>query len=180
MTHPAMSCSKSAPYIKLGDKRDSVVVKISVVVFLAFVWLPFAEASDCSRPQVALKDITACAEKGDKSAQYMLGQIYFYGKEVPRNYRKAFEWHSKAAEQRDKDAQIALAFAYYNGWGIRKDRVLAYMWLSLGIVNQRDEPVTQRFLASLEEELTPTELSKAQELASQWVAKHEVRARRRQ
>ena len=143
-----------------------------LIVFLIFLWIPLAQAEKCRGDRlVALEDITNCAEQGDRVAQYMLGQIYFHGKEVPRNYKKAFEWSSKAAEQGDKDAQAQLGFDYYNGWGVPKDHVLAYMWWSLSIVNQND-PVTQINLDNLEGELTSNELAKAQKMASDWLTKH--------
>lgn len=121
---------------------------------------------------VSLKDITNCAKQGSSVAQYMLGTLYFNGNEVPRNYKKAFEWISKAAEQGDKSAQSSLGFDYYNGWGVQKNHVLAYMWWSLSYVNE-DEPITKKNLDDLENELSPKELAKAQDMASDWLAKHE-------
>ena len=102
----------------------------------------------------------------------MLGEIYFHGKEVPKNNRAAFGWMAKAADKGDKDAQNALGFYYYNGWGIKRDLVLAYMWWSLSIVNA-EEPVTRGNLDELEKALSVAQLNAAQRLATKWLANHE-------
>jgi TPR repeat protein len=140
-----------------------------VVALVICLCANLAHAEPCAPDKlVKLRDITICAEGGDKTAQYMLGQIYFHGKEVPKNYKTAFEWSLKSAHQGDKDAQNALGFDYFNGWGTKKDHVLAYMWWSLSIVNN-EEPATRKNLESLEQELSPADLAKAQKMASEWV-----------
>ncbi len=150
----------------------------NLIVFLIFLWIPLAQAQDCTLDQrVKLKDIINCAEQGDRVAQFMLGEIYNIGKEVPRNYKKAFEWYSKAAEQGDKNSQFCLYAAYYNGQGVPKNYVLAYMWLSLHIVNSSPAPFipypyTYECLDDLEKKLSPNELAKAQDMANDWLTKH--------
>jgi uncharacterized protein len=135
---------------------------------LLCLFATLANAGPCgSAMLVKLEDIRSCAAQGDKIAQYMMGMIYFHGKEVPRNYKTAFEWMSKAARQGDKDAQASLGFYYFNGWGTNKDHVFAYMWWSLSIVNN-EEPITRMNLEGLEQELSPADLAKAQKMASEW------------
>ena len=135
---------------------------------LVYLFVSLANAESCALDKlVGLKDIRSCAEGGDKNAQYMLGMLYFHGKEVPKNYKTSFEWMSKSARQGDKDAQNALAFDYFNGWSTKKDHVLAYIWWSLSIVNN-EEPVTRKNLERLEQELSPSDLAKAQKMASDW------------
>ena len=147
-----------------------------LIVILIFLWIPLAQAKDCSYEQlVNLEGITNCAEQGDIAVQYMIGEIYFYGNEAPRNYKKAFGWHAKAAEQGHKDAQHSLFLAYYNGWGVPKNHVLAYMWLSLYIMNNNSAaPIMLSNLDDLEKELTPNELTQAQDMASDWLTKHNI------
>jgi hypothetical protein len=131
-----------------------------------------AHADECTLAElVRLQDITNCANHGDRTARYLLGEIYFQGKEVPKNYKTAFEWMSKAANQGDKDAQSSLGFDYYNGWGTKKDYVLAYMWWSLSIVNN-EEPITRKNLDDLEQKLSAADLARAQKMAHDWVASH--------
>jgi len=145
----------------------------ALLALLIFLFSPLTQAQVCTYHQlVALKDITNCAERGDRIAQYMIGQIYFLGKEVPRNYEKSFRWTFKSAQQGDKDAQAQLGFDYYNGWGVKKDHVLAYMWWSLSKVNN-DNQIMNDYLASLESELTKDQLTKAQNMASNWLTKYQ-------
>jgi TPR repeat protein len=131
-----------------------------------------SQAEKCTTAElVKLDDITNCAKHGDRIAQYILGEVYFQGKEVPKNYKKAFEWKAKAARQGDKDAQNSLGFYYFNGWGTKKDHVLAYMWWSLSIVNN-EEPITRKNLDDLEQELSAADLARAQKMASDWLVSH--------
>lgn len=129
-------------------------------------------ATECNATQlVKVQDIEQCAARGDHNAQYVLGQLYYIGKEVPKNYRLYFDWTSKAADQGDRQAQAALGFAYTNGWGTPKSPVLAYMWWSLSILNN-EEPVVRNNLDMLEQQLSPAELSRAQNLSTEWARKH--------
>jgi hypothetical protein len=68
------------------------------------------------------------AEKGDPEAQYNIGVIYFFGKEVPQNQANAFTWFKKAAEQGYNAAQYALGRMYYYGQGVQKDGDQAAAW----------------------------------------------------
>jgi len=136
---------------------------------LLYFFASLTNAEPCASDKlVKLEDIRSCAAHGDRNAQYMIGEIYFQGKEVPTNYKTAFEWMTKAARQGDKNAQNSLGFDYFNGWGTNKDCVLAYMWWSLSIVNN-EEPITRSNLKNLEQELSPADLARAQKMASEWL-----------
>ncbi len=133
---------------------------------------PLSQAKKCITAElVRLDNITNCAKHGDRTAQYILGEIYFQGKEVPKNYKEAFEWKAKAARQGDKNAQNSLGFYYFNGWGTKKDHVQAYMWWSLSIVNN-EEPITRKNLDNLEQELSTADLARAQKMAKDWLVSH--------
>ena len=149
--------------------------RILILLALATLWSPVAQCLDCGKDiPVTLQDIKACAELGDAYAQDLLGMIYFKGKEVPRNYKKGFEWTYKSAQQGYKDAQANLGFDYYNGWGVRKNHVLAYMWWSLYAVNEKS-PLIDQNLSDLEQELTPDELARAQQMATDWQLKRQLK-----
>ena len=49
------------------------------------------------------------AEQGHDTAQYELGNHYYYGHGTEKSYIKAFEWYMKAAEQGNAAAEEALA-----------------------------------------------------------------------
>ena len=72
------------------------------------------------------------AEQGFPTAQYYLGHHYFVGYGVlENNFRKALEWHHKAAEQRYKMAEGMLASLYSSGFIIPKDAAKAAQWEKL-------------------------------------------------
>ena len=48
------------------------------------------------------------AQKGDVLSQSLLGDSYYYGKEVTQDYKQAAYWFKKAAEQGDEDAKELL------------------------------------------------------------------------
>ena len=50
-----------------------------------------------------------------------LGLKYLNGEGVKQDYKKAFEWFSKAAEQGNTEAQLHLGQMYYNGEGVNQD-----------------------------------------------------------
>lgn len=68
-------------------------------------------------------------------AQYNLGLIHYEGRGVRQDYKKAFEWFTKAANQGDSGAQNILGVMYDNGQGVRQDHYKAKEWY-IKAVNQ--------------------------------------------
>ena len=58
----------------------------------------------------------------------VLGVIYYNGKGVPQDYKKAVYWYTKAAEQGNVNAQWSLGFMYYYGEGVPQDYQKAFYW----------------------------------------------------
>lgn len=54
-------------------------------------------------------------------AYYQLGNIYFYGKAVIIDYKKALTYYEEAAKLNSAQAQAKLAFFYYNGIEVDKN-----------------------------------------------------------
>lgn len=52
---------------------------------------------------------------GDAKAQNQIGDAYYMGNGVAKDYKKAFEWYSKSAKQGNLDATDSLALMYGNG-----------------------------------------------------------------
>lgn len=70
------------------------------------------------------------AELGVPEAQYQLGQLYYSGENVKKNYRVAFEWYKKAAESGHVLAQRMVAEMLLEGsQEIKKNRKLAFYWM---------------------------------------------------
>jgi TPR repeat protein len=71
------------------------------------------------------------ADQGYSLAQFMLGNMYYNGSGIPRDYTKAMQWYSVAANQNYAPAQNNLGVMYLQGHGAPQDYVRAYMWLNL-------------------------------------------------
>jgi hypothetical protein len=61
------------------------------------------------------------AEHHDAWTENNLGDVYYYGFGVAKNYKKAAEWYFRSAQQGDALAQCNLAYMYFNGYGVTKD-----------------------------------------------------------
>lgn len=61
------------------------------------------------------------AKSGNLEAQNMLGYIYFYGKRVSKDYKKALFWYEKASLQEDSLAQFYVGQIYLLALGVKKD-----------------------------------------------------------
>lgn len=94
--------------------------RISAVVLLLFgtLFLFSCSASDSyaqeesfgdsSRYAMSTEQIKSAAKDGDADAQYALGFMYYYGKQVPRDMDLARSWIRKAAAQGQVRAKSAL------------------------------------------------------------------------
>ena len=68
-------------------------------------------------------------EKKDPNAQFLLGESYYYGKGVERNYAEAMRWYYKAAENGLVKAQYLLGVFYrYGSRGLIRDESKAKKW----------------------------------------------------
>jgi len=71
----------------------------------------------------------AAAMRGDASAQYNLGTVYFHDEE---DYKEALKWFTRAAEQQYAEAQFYLGVMYATGLGVPQDYQEAAKWLRKG------------------------------------------------
>jgi septal ring-binding cell division protein DamX len=75
---------------------------------------PAALAADIPASDIQLKNLTVdqlqqAAEAGDPDAQYALGYMYYYGKNVPQDSQQAKNWIKRAAVQGQDQANKALS-----------------------------------------------------------------------
>ena len=88
---------------------------------------------------------------------------------MPHNDATAVKWFTKAAEQGLDSAQYGLGFMYGTGKGVPEDNVMAYMWWNLGAAQgfenaKKDKDIVQK-------RMTPADISKAQTLSRECLAK---------
>jgi len=77
-----------------------------------------------------MKEIRKFAQEGNADAQFMLGNLYFNGEDVKKDYELAVEWFLKSAAQDFTEAQYALGVMYYEGRGVQPDTEMAVIWLT--------------------------------------------------
>ncbi|MBV9303586.1 MAG: sel1 repeat family protein [Acidobacteriaceae bacterium] len=115
----------------------------------------------------------AASELGNVMAAFNLGEMYFHGKGIWKDYHEAFKWLSLAAEQGDFNAQMYLGTMYGRGdLGLPRDDVQAYMWFNLAAAQDghATELAAQRREA-VARGMSLTEIAEAQQLAREWKPK---------
>ena len=149
-------------------------------------WTPFAEQGDASAQynlgqmyrngrgvsqdhMTAVKWYRLSAEQGHAAAQYNLGVAYDKGYGVPEDDKTAVKWYRLSAEQGDASAQGNLGTMYAFGEGVLKDYLYAHMWGNLGAMNGNEKGSKLRDY--VEKKMTPAEISTAQRLARECVAR---------
>ncbi len=87
--------------------------------------------------QTALKLWLPLANRGQMSAQFAIGEMYFNGTGVKQNYATALKWLRKAADQGSPEAQDSLGWQYETGHGVAQDTDIGRRWF-LRSANQGD------------------------------------------
>ena len=149
-------------------------------------------------------DIDDCrvkAEQGNDQAQYVLGQMYAIGKQVPQDYKESLKWHKLAAEQGNVEYQHILGVMYHKGQGVPQNFKEAVKWYRksaeqgyspshylLGVMYHNGTGVPKDYVMTLmywnlasvnkgnnrynlEKKMTLSQIKKAQELSIEWIRK---------
>jgi TPR repeat protein len=118
----------------------------------------------------ALSWCRKAADQGLANAQNNLGLMYANGTGVAQDYAASVSWYHKAADQGYAKAQYNLGVMYAKGTGVPTDYVKAYMWLNLAAAQGHADAQTNK--STVSERMTPADLSRAQRLSSECVARH--------
>ena len=81
--------------------------------------------------ETAFVEFGELAEQGDADAQYYLGNMYYNGEGVEKNFTEAAKWFAFAAEQGDATAQLTLGIMYKYAEGVEQDYAYAAELYSL-------------------------------------------------
>jgi TPR repeat protein len=129
---------------------------------------------------VAFKWFKKAAEQGDYRAFASLGYLYEKGLGTPQDFAEAASWHVKSAEEpsygnrlKARSSMLSLGNMYYKGQGVLQDYVRAHMWWNTAASRGDKEGAKDR--DRLAKKMTPADISKAQRMARDWVAKFETR-----
>ena len=118
----------------------------------------------------AFKWFRLAAQKGDVSAEYSLGLMYYKGWGIPKDDALAYKWFRLAAQKGITRAQYNLGVIYASR-GVPKNYVEGYKWLSLAAAYERDDERRkgiEKLRDFLEKEMTPQERAEAQRQAAEW------------
>ncbi|MCK9621651.1 MAG: sel1 repeat family protein [Methylobacter sp.] len=134
----------------------------------------------------AIKWYSRAVENGDFYALLALGELYFYKYdneieiEIPQDYKKAFEYLSRAIEHKSTkqfgisvtqyglyNAALKLGEMYASGSGVKQDLILAYKWFKIGGF----DPDTHHKYP-LKGKLSESDTKKANELVEEWRKQH--------
>ena len=97
--------------------------------------------------------------------------MYDNGEGVPQDYKTAVKWYTRAAEQGNARAQSNLGFMYGStGQGVLQDNIYAHMWWNIAASLGYERAKKNRDL--IVQRMTPADISKAQQLARECVAKN--------
>ena len=92
---------------------------------------------------------------------------------VIQDYKTAVKCYKLAADQGYSPAQFGLAISYFAGRGTVQDFTRAHMWFNLAAAQDADLSVeAARERDKLAKEMTPEDISKAQDMARECVAKN--------
>jgi TPR repeat protein len=104
----------------------------------------------------AMKLIRPLAEKGNVSAEYNLGTMYYNGEGTKRDYAEAMKWYRMAAQHGDVESARRVGFMNANAQGIERNDAEALKWYrmaadkgdpdsqnNLGVIYSTGKGVTQ-------------------------------------
>ncbi len=97
--------------------------------------------------------------------------MYSKGRGVAQDYKEAANWYRKAAEQGIAIAQLNLGVMYEHGQGVTQDQKIAHMWFNIAAANEIPRAAELRDIMA--QEMTPSQIEKAQDMAREWMAKHQ-------
>lgn len=109
------------------------------------------------------------AELGHPVAEWLMGNIYFFGQGVPRDYARAQKMFKAAAEQGYFAAFAPTAQMYEQGLGTSKDPSMAYYWYNIAAAQLRDSAERTDMIKRREtiaDLLTPAQIEAAQKRAN--------------
>jgi len=110
----------------VGIMKNKIVIIVTFLFLISVGNLAFSEGETDEGWLKFLHELAE--EEGAEIPQYWLGNEYYYGEEVEKDYTEALKWYRKAAEQGNVDAQFYLGWMYGKGLGVTKDDKEAATW----------------------------------------------------
>jgi len=102
--------------------------------------------------------------------EYQLGNMYYEGNKVPRDFAEAVKWYREAGERGHAEAQYKLGAMYFQGQNVTQNLIEAYAWLLLATAQGKKEAFTLR--DKVEATLSSSQVTEGQQLARQLYEKY--------
>jgi hypothetical protein len=99
-----------------------------VICGAVITWHVYKVKINKQRERESINAYRGRAERGDASAEKDFGDIYYYGRGVPKKYDEALRWYRKAADQGNVRAQYMIGYMYDVGQGLPQDYTEALLW----------------------------------------------------
>lgn len=117
------------------------------------------------------------AKLGHPVAEWLMGNIYFFGQGVPRNFVRAREMFENSAEQGYFPAFAPTAQMHEQGLGTPPDPSKAYLWYNVAAAQlpdsaERTDMIQRR--ETVAQQLTPAQIEAAQKRANKFIPKQIV------
>tara|TARA_Y100000588_G_scaffold125605_1_gene137578 strand:- start:203 stop:766 length:564 start_codon:yes stop_codon:yes gene_type:complete len=164
------------PNLKITADIESIgsalfVIEIAAVLF--FLAVLVITSFDAFGGWLAAKHrlrLQTESETGNVLAQNELGLIYCAGDCVEQDFKIAMRWFEKAADQGNSDASNNIGIMHQSGQGVEKSYVKAYAWFSVSAAG--GNKLAQEHKGLIIEEMTPEQISEAEELIKEMVQKN--------
>lgn len=100
---------------------------LAFVIFLSASFTAGADETTMSARELAETQLLA-EWVGTPQEQYKLGNVYYRGEGVQKDYMQALKWYRMAADQDLADAQYMMGLMYDHGEGVPQDFLAAVDW----------------------------------------------------
>jgi TPR repeat protein len=117
-------------------------------------------------PARAAGYLQVAADGGDRTAQYLIGQMYLEGNGVARDDAQAYRYTVEAAKRGVAGAQFNAGRMAARGEGTKTDMIEAYKWYALAARQSYPAAAQNRDLVATS--LTPEELKRAEALVEKF------------
>lgn len=117
----------------MGDfvKTNNLVSGIVLLFMANTTYAGFNEAVtayDSGDFKRAFIEAKPSADRGDPSAQYLLGVMYYNGEGVSQDYKESVKWLKLSAAQGNLNAQFNLSNMYRKGEGVTANYEESFKW----------------------------------------------------
>ncbi len=123
---------QSAEWFQKSSRQNNALAK-SMMGILFWNWI----SEDGTKEELdqvnrlvkeSIESLREQAEQGNTYAQCILGELFYLGLHVPKDYVQSAEWYRKAAEQGNAIGSLNMGDLYAEGSGVPKDYTQAAEW----------------------------------------------------